>query len=97
MAGLLFYEDRNNPLGVSHRITSNNARVLLGTIYLPRSTLLIDANSPVADQSAYTAIVAERLILDAGPDLVLNSDYGSTDIPVPGNLSGAGGRIVLSE
>lgn len=97
LAGILFYEDRTNPAGLVHRITSNDARLLLGTFYLPNSTLFIDANAPVADQSAYTAVVARKLTLDAGPNLVLNSDYGATDIPVPGALSGVGGRIVLAE
>lgn len=97
LAGLLFFEDRGNLEGFAHRITSNNARVLLGTIYLSKGTLFVDANAPVADQSAYTAIIARKLTLDAGPNLVLNADYGLTDIPVPGNLSGSGGRIVLSQ
>ncbi len=97
LAGLLFFEDRNNSPEHVHRITSNDARLLLGTLYLPVSRLFVDANAPVADQSAYTAIIARMLSLDAGPNLVLNSDYGSTDIPVPGNLSSAGGRIVLTE
>ncbi len=96
MAGLLFFEDRTNPSGAIHRITSNNARLLLGTFYLPVNRLFIDANAPVADQSAYTAIIARRLTLDAGPNLVLNSNYTATDIPVEHALSGVGGRIVLA-
>ena len=97
MAGLLFYQDRNSTSAGSYRITSNDARVLLGTIYLSKSTLIIDANAPVGDQSAYTAIVARKLVLDAGPNLVLNSNYSATDIPIPGALSGVGGRIVLTQ
>ncbi len=97
MAGLLFFEDRSNSTESTHRITSNNARLLLGTIYLPRGTLYIDANAPVADQSAYTAIVTRKLALDAGPNLILNSDYNATDIPAPSGLSGVGGRVVLTK
>ncbi|MEZ5792010.1 MAG: TadE/TadG family type IV pilus assembly protein [Nitratireductor sp.] len=110
LAGLLFYEDRNvsysfdfNPLFINfsvpkdvrlHRIKSNNARNLLGTIYLPRSILLIDSNAPVADASAYTAIVTGRLWLQAGPVLKLNADYSSTKVPVPGGLLGTTPRLV---
>ena len=86
LAGILFFEDRKAPPLRVHRIGSNNARNLLGTIYLPVGTLLVDANAPVADQSAYTAIVAYSLQLQEGPDLQLNGDYDSTDVPVPEGL-----------
>lgn len=95
MAGLLFFEDRTVSAGNEHIINSNDARVLLGTIYLPRGTLRVAANAPVADQSAYTAIIVDMLQLDAGPDLVLHSDYGATDVPVPQGL--IGGRVVLTK
>lgn len=96
LAGLLFFEDRNVATGEMHRISSNDARLLLGTIYLSRNTLSVDANAPVADESAYTAIIARKLLLDAGPNLVLNSNYSATDIPISNALSGVGGRIVLA-
>jgi hypothetical protein len=32
--------------------------MLLGTIYLPQGMLCVGANSPVADLSAYTIVVA---------------------------------------
>jgi len=103
MAGLLFYEDRNvdysfsfNPFDLNnlpgevriHRISSNKANNLLGTLYLPRSILLVDADAPVADSSAYTAIITGRLWLTQGPTLTLNSDYTDTTVPVPGGLLG---------
>jgi hypothetical protein len=95
MAGLLFYENRSNTAGSQHRIESNNAHKLLGTIYLPQGTLLVDANAPVADRSAYTAIIARSLQLEAGPLLQLNSDYDATNVPVPKGL--IGGRVVLTD
>ena len=64
-------------------ITSNGARKLIGTIYLPNGNLIINANSKVADESAYTAIVVRRLQLSKGPNLVLNTDYDRTLVPVP--------------
>ena len=67
--------------------------VLLGTIYLPRSILLVNSNAPVADKSAYTAIVAGRLWLQEGPTLTLNANYGATDVPVPGSLLGTKVRL----
>ncbi len=95
MAGLLFMEDNSLTGARLHRIQSNNARQLLGTIYLPKSILQVDADAPVADQSAYTAIVVMRLWLQEGPTLVLNSDYSATEVPVPAAISG--GRVVLTQ
>jgi hypothetical protein len=89
------FEDWNAKKGNVHVINSNDARVLLGTIHLPVGTLRVAANAPVADKSAHTAIIAEMLDLDAGPDLVLRSDYDSTDVPVPEGL--IGGRVVLAK
>jgi hypothetical protein len=82
MAGFLFFGDRASPLRL-FVIHSNDARNLLGTIYLPHGVLLVDASRPVADRSAYTVIVAERIVVQDGPTLVLNADYNGTDVPVP--------------
>ena len=83
LAGLLFFEDPAARDARLFSILSDDARELTGTIYLPGGTLVIDADRPIADQSAYTAIVARRLALYAGPHLVLNTDYGATEVPVP--------------
>ena len=66
-----------------YRIISDDARTLLGTIYLPVGRLIIDSKKPVADQSAYTVIIARMINLYDGPNLTLNARYGSTDVPVP--------------
>ena len=95
MAGLLMFEDRNASQIEKHQITSDNARLLLGTIYLPNGTLKIDSEGPVADQAAYTAIVARAVELAEGPTLHLNSDYDATDVPVPEGLENA--EVYLSE
>lgn len=83
MAGLLFFEDRESDHAIYHQITSNDARRLVGTMYLPRSKLLIDATRPIADRSEYTVIIAREFELRDGPELVLNTDYESSPIPVP--------------
>src|SRR5262249_50620896 len=79
MAGFLFFANRvllTGTLNLRHfRISSNNARNLLGTIYLRDGQLDIDANQPIADRSAYTVIVARRINVSSGPDVVLNTDY----------------------
>lgn len=96
MAGLLFFEDRSAKPGLQHRIRSTNADTLVGTIYLPRGKLIVDPNATVAAESAYTAIIAQELILTEGPTLVLNADYGASDVPVPAGIKTMG-TVVLSE
>lgn len=96
IAGVLFFEDRAAPLGRDFKIESDDARTLLGTIYLPRGDLHVNAGDRVADRSAYTVIVARRIELSAGPTLTLNTNYGATDIPVPDGV-GPTGDVVLSQ
>jgi Flp pilus assembly protein TadG len=96
MAGLLFFEDRGLTVKLKHRITSNDARKLIGTIYFPVGDLIVDAKEAVADQSAYTAIIVQHLELNMGPNLVLNSNYDLTDIPVPEGIKGVK-QVVLTQ
>jgi hypothetical protein len=79
-----------------HKILSDNARMLLGTIYMPHGRLIIDANKPIADKSAYTVLVVQRVDLHAGPNLVLNSDYSATDVPVPPGVGPYGNSVKLT-
>jgi Putative Flp pilus-assembly TadE/G-like len=82
MAGILFYADRNSA-GLTHVINSTQAHKLTGTIYFPMDDLRIDPNASVADASAYTAIIANRIRIEKGPTLVLNTNYGASKVPVP--------------
>lgn len=94
MAGLLITEERTNPQDQRFEILSNDARTLLGTIYLPQGRLYVAAKKPVGDQSAYTIVVARRFSLSEGPTMVLNTNYGATDIPVPNGVGPtAGGHL----
>ncbi len=94
MAGLLMFEGRSQPKG-KHKILSDDARVLLGTIYLSRSELYVEGSKPVADKSAYTAIVARTMRLGGGPHLILNTNYSDTNVPVPEGIKGTGQPLAL--
>ncbi|MFN0193556.1 MAG: pilus assembly protein TadG-related protein [Aestuariivirga sp.] len=96
MAGLLFFESRDMPLGTLHRIKGEMVKRLTGTIYLPHGYLLIDPKSRVAENSAYTAIITRRLEVREGPELILNSDYDATDVPVPQGIR-ATTQVVLTQ
>ncbi len=83
MSGMLFFEDRKVLFKFPHIIASNDARSLVGTIYLPGNTLEINSQKPIADQSDYTVIIARKFDMKDGPELVLNTDYENSFVPVP--------------
>ena len=90
------------PLGATkpmrtYRIISDNARTILGTIYLPAGRVVIDAKKPVGDQSAYTVIVAQQVNLYQGPNLYLNANYGATSVPVPKGVGPVTGKILITQ
>jgi hypothetical protein len=94
LAGILIFDDRGGKYE-KHKIFSNNARTLLGTIYLPNGALYIDSQTPIADKSAYTVLVTRTLELYDGPNLVLNSDYKATSVPTPSGVGPVGARVSL--
>lgn len=67
-------------------ISSSAARELLGTVYIPSSDLLITGTARVADQSAWTVIVARSLRMTQNPNLVINKNYSGSNVPVPGGV-----------
>jgi len=95
MAGLLFYEDRNVTDIEKHRIYSNNAHTLLGTIYLPKGWLFIEAEKPISQRAAFTIIVAGQIEMTGGPELFLNANYGNTSVPVPAGVGPVSGAAQL--
>ncbi len=95
LAGILFMEDPDQTTDSQHAIRSGLARTLLGTFYLPNSTFSVETFDPIADQSAYTIIVANRIRLENRPSLVLNSNYSASDIPVPNGVGPIGGTTYL--
>ncbi|MEM6666097.1 MAG: hypothetical protein AAF638_06805 [Pseudomonadota bacterium] len=78
-----------------YRIQSSRVERLLGTIYLPAANLFIDADGPVSEKSAYTAIISRKLTLRDGPNLFLNAEYSATDVPAPTGVGPLGHDIRL--
>jgi Flp pilus assembly protein TadG len=95
MAGLLFFNDPTSGTSRTHVISATNAKTLTGTIYLPNSTLKVDPNSSVGEKSAYTAIIVNKMSIEQGPNLVLNSDYAATPVPVPAGIK-TGSSVILT-
>lgn len=95
MAGMLFFENPAAPEGRNFEVSSDAARKLLGTIYLPKGTFKTGGKGTVADASAYTIIVANRIDLD-GANLFVNADYGGSDVPVPSGVGPSSGMVRLN-
>jgi hypothetical protein len=77
-------------------ISSSAARRLLGTIYIPNARLLVKGlGNRVADQSAWTVIVAEGIEIQGTSNLVINHDYAATNVKVPKGVGPSDGvRLV---
>ena len=95
MAGLLFYEDPATGVLNIHDISASHANNLTGTIYMPKGNLFVHPAASVGQNSAYTAIVVNRLIVDQGPSLTLNTNYSATQVPVPSGIQ-ATATVVLA-
>lgn len=78
-------------------IKSNDARMLLGTIYLPKGILKVDTDNKVADDSAFTVVIAKRMEFMGNSKLVLNSDYSATDVPVPDGIANQNAKVYLAK
>lgn len=87
-AGFVIVAGRANPSPVS--FLSPNVDELLGTIYLPNSHLLVDSPGTVAEASQWSVIVANRLIVSNAAQLIINSDYDGSPVPVP---TGVGSNV----
>ncbi len=70
-----------------HRLASENARRLSGTIYLPGDRLDIGSDGPMAGQSDYTVLIAGEIVVPDGAHLTLNADHDGSLSPLPGELS----------
>ncbi len=88
MSGILFFEDRNSPKNRHFTIRSKDAEKFEGAIYLPNGTIWIDKASKVGQKSSWTAIVADRISIGNGPNIIINSDYANSTIPVPDGIEG---------
>jgi hypothetical protein len=77
-------------------ISSSAAHQLLGTVYIPSSILRVSGSSSVADQSAWTVIVARSLQLRGGANLVINDNYAGSSVPVPHGVGPGNGAVRLA-
>ncbi|CAN1570195.1 hypothetical protein MCEMIH16_03155 [Caulobacteraceae bacterium] len=93
-AGLVIGATRGN--NGDFTISSDNVESLLGVIYVPSGRLTITGSADVARESAWTVIVADRLLLQGSPKLYINANYGASDVPVPTGVGPTAGGVRLA-
>lgn len=97
MAGILFWRSRSASGAGVFEIKSNFVDRLVGTIYLPKDAFFVSVTDEVAEASAYTAIIAEKVWLVGRSKLVLNTDYSSSLVAPPPGIAHAGEQLSLRQ
>ena len=77
-------------------IKSSNVDKLLGTIYMPSAELDISANGNVAENSAWSVIIAKSINISNNAQLVINKNYVGSGVPVPEGVGNAAGSPRLT-
>jgi hypothetical protein len=78
-------------------ISATRVRELLGTIYIPSAELEVVGRSSVAEDSAWSVIVASTLTMKESPTLVINRNYSASNVPVPNGVGPSDGAPRLTE
>ncbi|MBB5745210.1 pilus assembly protein TadG-related protein [Brevundimonas variabilis] len=92
-AGFVMAATRNNTQDFI--ISSDNVESLLGVVYVPNATLLVDGTDDVARDSAWTVLVAKAIELKGSPSLIINANYAGSTVPVPQGVGPRAGGSTL--
>ena len=80
-AGFVMIATRDN--ANDFKISAGNVVNLHGTVYVPGAELHVIGVGKVAEQSAWTVVVARELQLYGSANLVINANYRGSPVPVP--------------
>jgi len=94
-AGFLLITTRDNT--EQFIIASDHVSKLLGTIYIPGAELKVSTAGNVAQDSAWSIIVADTITVEKNPVLVINSGYGGSGVPVPDGVGPKRNNATLSK
>lgn len=90
LAGVVFFQDRND--SGTNRFDATGIGKLEGTVYFPNGKFRTDANADLAVSSPFTVLIARWVEINNNARLVLNADYGASDVPAL--LASAGSSLV---
>ncbi len=81
LAGILFFQDRDE--GGTHFFDSNNISKLEGTIYFFDGKFESNSNTTIGGDSNFTILIARWIEVNSNAQLIFNSNYAASDVPVP--------------
>lgn len=86
-AGILMFQSRATASidAPAFTLNSDSTTKIEGTIYLPRGVFVVNSQSTANQSASYTAIVAQRLVLNSFGTLTIRSDF-DTATPLPAAL-----------
>ena len=79
LQGMLFFEDRNAPLGYTQNFDNNSSQILVGVLYFPRSRVLLSNNGSLGHRNM--AIVANTVQLSNNASLLISLDVSEAGAP----------------
>lgn len=83
-AGFVMVMARGNSRGIE--IASPNVNRVLGTVYAPNGWVRVSSSGQVAEDSDWSVVITNRLFLSGSPNLVINTRYTGSPVPVPGGV-----------
>ncbi len=94
-AGFVIATTRQNTGNFS--ILTTGAEKLEGVIYIPNANLVVQgAGNKVAEQSAWTVVVAQSIQLNGSANLVINANYATSTVPVPAGVGPNSGEAKVT-
>jgi Flp pilus assembly protein TadG len=86
--GILFFMDRSEPVGTSAKFAGGSTQSYEGTIYMPSAAVsLAGSGSGTSSTTPFSAIIADTVSLVGNGNFVVNSNYASSSVPLPPNLT----------
>ncbi len=86
-AGIVVYQDRTVADGTVHLINSDSTSYLEGTVYLPNGKVMINSGATLGGDADYSIFIAKEYEINSDSTLVMNSDFGSSGVPLPSGLT----------
>ena len=81
-AGIAVFQNQTIKNGPQFIINSGSNSYIEGVYYTPRSQLTLNSDSGFNTKAAYSMVIMDSMIVNAGAALNINSDYGSAT-PLP--------------